>query len=122
MPAFIVLLLSIIPQSLTLAETTDVVELNHFYDDNGRHVFDQVIWFDWDARHCRHQVRAWRLVKCPSHVPQRTVGGYVTLWVEESGLRKVTAMSMRETWTQFDPELVERETLAKEKRKGLREK
>jgi hypothetical protein len=66
-------------------------------------------------------VRAWRLVKNPAQLPQRNWkdGSYTALWHDNEVLRKVQAKSMRESWTQYDPELVEREYLPKEKRKEL---
>lgn len=105
-----------------LEETVDVAEHNHFFDDQGRHVFDQVIFYDWCPIHNRHQVRAWRLVKDPSQIPQRDWqdGGYFVLWYDQDVLRRVQAKSYRESWGQVDPELLEREWLPKELRKGLR--
>jgi len=103
------------------SEQVDLVEVNHFYDDQGRHVFDQVIFYDWAEGHSRHMVRAWRLVKNPAQLPQRNWkdGTYSAIWHDNEVLRKVQAKSMRESWTQYDPELVEREFLAKEKRRDL---
>lgn len=104
---------------LVLADQCDVIELNHFYDDNGRHVFDQVIFYNWDGR--RHEVLDWRLVKEPSYLPQRLPGGACRcLFVDAQAIRQVTGSSGRETWTQFDPELAEREFLPKERRRLLR--
>jgi hypothetical protein len=67
-------------------------------------------------------VRAWRLVKNPAQLPQRDWqdGGYVAVWHDGEVLRHVHAESMRETWTQYDPELIEREFLPKEQRRELR--
>lgn len=109
------------PREDVASEQVDLVEVNHFYDDQGRHVFDQVIFYDWADGHGRHMVRAWRLVKNPSQLPQRNWkdGTYAALWYDNDVLRKVQAKSMRESWTQYDPELVEREYLPKEKRKDL---
>jgi hypothetical protein len=103
-------------------ETVDLVEVNHFYDEQGRLVFDQTIFYDWSADNGRHMVRAWRLVKNPAQLPQRdwNDGGYVSIWHDGDVLRHVRATSIRETWTQYDPELVEREFLPKEHRKELR--
>jgi len=107
------------PREDVASEQVDLVEVNHFYDDQGRHVFDQVIFYDWAEGHSRHMVRDWRLVKNPAQLPQRNWkdGSYTALWHDNEGLRKVQAKSMRESWTQYDPELVEREYLPKEKRK-----
>ena len=109
------------PQEDVASEQVDLIEVNHFYDDQGRHVFDQVIFYDWEDSHSRHMVRAWRLVKNPAQLPQRNWkdGTYVSIWYDNDVLRKVQAKSMRESWTQYDPELVEREYLPKEKRKDL---
>jgi hypothetical protein len=67
-------------------------------------------------------VRAWRLVKNPSQLPQRdwASGGYSATWQDGEQIRHIRSKSIRETWTQYDPELVEREFLPKEKRKELR--
>jgi hypothetical protein len=109
------------PREDVASEQVDLVEVNHFYDDQGRHVFDQVIFYDWSDGHGRHMVRDWKLVKNPSQLPQRNWkdGSYTALWHDNETLRRVQARSMRESWTQYDPELVEREYLPKEKRKGL---
>lgn len=118
----LVALCGLSPQEDVASEQVDLIEVNHFYDDQGRHVFDQVIFYDWSADHSRHMVRAWRLVKNPAQLPQRNWkdGSYVSLWHDGDVLRKVQAKSMRESWTQYDPELLEREYLPKEKRKELR--
>ncbi len=103
---------------LVLRDRCDVIELNHFYDDVGRHIFDQVIFYNWDGR--RHQVLDWRLVKSEGHLPQRLPGGSCRcLFADQDALREVTGTSARESWTQFDPELTEREFLPKERRRLL---
>jgi len=116
------LLLGIIPHDDVVRESVDLVELNHFYDEHGRLVFDQVIFYDWSPGDSRYMVRAWRLVKNPNILPVRDWdrGGYRSLWQDGEQLRDIHALSFRETWTQYDPELVEREFLPKERRKELR--
>ena len=114
--------LGIAPQQDVVRESVDLIELNHFYDEHGRLVFDQVIFYDWFAPEARYNVRAWRLVKNPAQLPQRdwTGGGFSALWQDGEQIRHIYSKSIRETWTQYDPELVEREYLPKEKRKELR--
>ena len=112
------------PADEVTVDEVDVVEVNHFYDDQGRLVFDQVIYYDWSPIHSRYQVRDWRLLKSPTQVPLRDWrdGGYVSEWEDfkqRNGLRRVKSKSVRETWTQHDPELVEREFLAQENRTEL---
>jgi len=117
-----VLALGIAPREDVARESVDLIELNHFYDEHGRLVFDQVIFYDWYATESRYNVRAWRLVKNPSQLPQRdwAGGGYSAMWQDGEQIRHIRSNSIRETWTQYDPELVEREYLPKEKRKELR--
>lgn len=101
-------------------DRVDLVEVNHFYDEQGRLVFDQIIFYDWSAPRGRYNVRAWRLLKTPAQIPHRQQGEYVAVWHDGEVLRKIRAASLRESWTQYDPELVEREFLPKEKRRELR--
>jgi hypothetical protein len=110
------------PQEDVSRDRVDLVEVNHFYDDAGRHVFDQVIFYDWSPLDCRHVVRAWRMVKNPAQLPKRNWidDTYTATWNDGDVLREVRAGSMRESWTQYDPELLERDYLPKEKRRELR--
>lgn len=110
------------PREDVARESVDLIELNHFYDEYGRLVFDQVIFYDWSAADARYNVRAWRLVKNPAQLPQRDWkgGGYSAMWQDGEQIRHIYSKSIRETWTQYDPELVEREYLPKERRKELR--
>jgi hypothetical protein len=146
--SFCLFLLSIIPHDSVFRESFDLVEYNHFYDEYGRLVFDQVIFYDWcedftipaikEERHfetgellvegkdkevvSRYNVVAWRLVKHPTQVPYRDwlLGGYSIFWQDGEQIRLVNSKNYRETWTQYDPELVERTFLPKEKRRELR--
>jgi len=104
-----------------VSDTVDLVEVNHFYDDQGRLVFDQIIFYEWSPIQERYNVRAWRLLKTPAQIPQRNWSrdGYVAIWFDGEVLRKVHCQAMRESWTQYDPELAEREYLPKEQRREL---
>lgn len=113
---------AISPREDVATERVDLIEVNHFYDDQGRLVFDQLLFYDWSHNDGRYQLRAWRMVKNNSQLPQRNwqSGGYVATWQDGDVLRKISAASTRESWTQYDPELTEREFLPKEKRRELR--
>jgi hypothetical protein len=138
--SLVLLLLSILPSDHVVRESVDLMEVNHFYGDDCQPVFTQVIFYDWQDdvrlaeitetdehysrpgfRGSRYMVRAWRLIKSPNQVPIRDWegGGYTALWQDGEVLRKVHSPAIRETWTQFDVELVEREYLPKERRKEL---
>lgn len=118
----LLILLGILPVDAVTRESVDLIETNHFYDEHGRLVFDQVIFYDWSHGDARYQVRAWRLVKNPNQLPVRdwSNGGYTALWQDGEVLRKVHAPAVRESYLQYDPELIEREYLPKERRRELK--
>lgn len=111
----------LLPSDDVAADQVDMVEVNHYYDDEARHVFDQLIFYDWSASENRFQVRAWRLLKSSAQLPSRNwaSGGYDVIWHDGEVTRKVQAKAMRETWTQHDPEMRERSYLPKEQRRRL---
>ena len=103
--------------SVTRAKV-DLMELNHFLDVEGREVFQQVIFYDWcKAKHQFH-VRAWRLVKKESQLPlrHRKPQCYQCTWHDGPILRQVRASKMRETWSQQDPERMNRALLPEDQR------
>lgn len=110
-----------VPNASTTDERVDLIELNHFFDENGRHVFDQVIFYQWSTTHNRYHVKAWRLVKDPAQLPKQTwkPSGYRCVWYDEGTLRSVFAEAYRETWTQIDPERSNRQLLPQDQRTGL---
>jgi hypothetical protein len=103
-------------------DKVDLMEINHFHDEKGNLVFDQIIFYDWSPYHGRYQVRDWRLLKTAAQLPQRDwrQRGFVAVWHDGDVLRKVRSDAVRESWTQYDPELTEREFLPKESRRELR--
>jgi hypothetical protein len=109
------------PPEHAATDRVDVIEVNHFYDEHGKLVFDQLLFFDWSPRQSRYNVRAWRLMKSSSQAPQRDHkrGDYSVTWFDGDALREIRAVTVRETWTQYDPELAEREFLPKERRREL---
>jgi len=117
----LVVSLGIAPREDIARETVDLIEVNHFYDEHGRLVFDQVIFYDWSKDDARYMVRAWRLVKNPAQLPQKDWkdGSYTSVWQDGELMRHVKAKAIKETWTQYDPELAERDFLPKERRKDL---
>jgi hypothetical protein len=116
--AIVIAALCIVPQSTVLRESVGAIERNFYYDEEGRLVFEQVIFCD--VIDGEEQVVAWRLIKDPCIIPKRDwQGGYVATWMDADTVRQVRTGSVRESWTQFDPELVAREKLPNEKRRGL---
>lgn len=119
MSIIFLLLFSTIPQDDIFVDNFDKAEINHFYDDQGRHVFDQILWSDWVGND--HRIEAWRLVKSPNVYPRlnRETDKYESVFYDNDLFRKVIAKSLVESWTQYDPELVGRESWPKEKRRDL---
>jgi hypothetical protein len=113
--------LAIVPRDSIATDTVDVIELNHFFDEEGRPVFDQVIFWEWRQEQEAFHVLAWRLWKSPAQTPERDWqrGEFRTLWFDADQLRDVRATSYRETWTQFDPELEDRQQFPPNRRRGL---
>jgi hypothetical protein len=110
------------PPENVVSDRVDVIEINHFFDEHGKLVFDQILYYDWSPSESRHHVRAWRLLKSPAQIPQKDWqrGDYVATFYDGDALREIRAEVVRESWTQYDPELVEREALPKERRRELR--
>lgn len=115
------LLLALLPSPDIIEEHVDLIEVNHFHDENGKLVFDQLIFYDWSPLEGHYHVRAWRLLKANEQLPARDyrTGEFSSVWHDGDVLRRIVAQATKETWTQHDPELTEREFLAKEKRRDL---
>ena len=103
---------------VSAGQRVDLIELNHYIDGEGREVFQQVIFYDWSKTPRRFHVRAWRLVKKESQIPQRlwNPNRYQCTWHDDGLLRQVWAPTLRETWTQKDPERVNRQFLPEDQR------
>jgi hypothetical protein len=149
--------IGIIPQETTLKDHVDMVEINHFYNEQGALVFDQVIYWDWNGAEGRFEVVDWRLIKnaraelteaerfklqqiqpvmmikdgsqvrmpvVPEwigspKVPIKRAGICKSIFWDGDQLREVTCGFVRETWTQHDPELQDRNKLPRQHRRLL---
>lgn len=102
-------------------DEVDLIEINHCYDEKGHLVFEQLIFYDWSPSKSRYDVRDWRLIKDDVQMPRKDhrSGVYVAIWRDGRVLRKVLAKTVRETWTQYDPEVVEQAFLPKGDRQPL---
>jgi len=107
------------PQEVVAVDIVDLVEINHQYDEQGNLVLDQIIWYDWDRAKKKYEVRAWRLLKRPNQTPIKSGNFWVAVWNDGPILRQVKSRQFRETWTQYDREIRERQSLTPNKRKPL---
>jgi hypothetical protein len=116
-PFLLLLTLPIIPT--VQPAHVDRIELNHYSSASGDHVFDQLIFYDWSNQRKRFDVREWRLVRDESMVPRRCRDGWRVVFYDGGIPREVMAKSMQETFTQYDPETLERDALAIDQRLPL---
>ena len=106
------LLLATIPMDANVvSDGADLVELNSVYDGEGCVVLTQLIAWDW--RGDRHVVAGWRLMADKAWRPP-----HVT-WMEGTRLYDIRGRYWRETQSQFDPELLEREIMKPCHRRGV---
>lgn len=109
------------PSTTHLTDHVDLIEVNHYYDSQGRLIFDQVIFLNWSVADERFQVVAWRMLKNGRQIPRMDwrKGVYVARWRDGEVWREVVAGDVRETWTTYDPEYRERDLLPQEYRRDL---
>ena len=112
---------SLVPYVPMLHDDVDVIELNHVFDGDGRHVLSQLIFWEVHARSATENVVAWRLAKSGQPQPLRDVqqGGCLLLFRDGEHLRLVRGKRYRETWTQYDPEIDDRRVLPQHRRREL---
>jgi hypothetical protein len=86
-------------------------ERNHFYDSEGRQVFVQWLVWKWRPEIQQYAVDGWRLERFPTNNKFGDVAVFPGFLVR--------AKQWDETWTQFDPELADRERWPEELRAQL---
>ena len=106
---------------VTLTDSVDLIEVNHHFDENGWLVMEQVVFYQWCPVKCRYRVRDWRPLKTFHQIPRKDFSRnvYVACWKDGRHYREVTASQFRETWTTYDPELVDSLLAPKQHRKIL---
>lgn len=110
-------LLGHVTPSPTLNNSVALVEFNHYYDDSANHIFDQIIFYEWVGE---YRVQAWRLIKPTSKLSVWKSPKGIIVWLQDGeDLRKIYTYSYIETWTQYDPEMVDRSKWPENQRKGL---
>jgi hypothetical protein len=107
-----------------LQERVDLIELNHFYDDLGRHAYDQVIFYEWSPDYRRFHVIAWSLIEGDlQRMPAKVPGSdeYAVHWFDRDAKikREVRSKLYRETWSQVDPERANKKLIDEKYRLSL---
>jgi hypothetical protein len=58
------LLLTVLPIDTALRESVEQIEVNHFFSvDDGKFMFSQLLFRDWNSHAGRFDIRAWRMMK-----------------------------------------------------------
>lgn len=94
-------------------QRVDLIELNHKYGENGQHVFDQVIFWERHPGSGKYRVLDWRMVEDAiyfSRRPKLDQSGsmYAVTWSEGGDYFDVRSRIFRESWTQTDPEVLDK--------------
>lgn len=109
-----------------IEEQVDMIELNHFYDPLGRHVYDQVIFYHISPETGKFRVRAWCLIEDRESLSRRPLRDAQTStvrvdWYDDNQklLRRLSSKLFRESWTQVDPERSDKVQLEEKLRLSL---
>ena len=113
MLAFVLVLVFSSPLKLAshAVESVDCIELNHHYDKSGKHIYDQVIFWERTPTTGRFQVRSWCLVDDREALDRRpakneATGLYQVDWfdTDQRLQRTISSRLYRESWSMVDPE------------------
>ena len=119
MNALYVLVLCVANQPLDVekCEYVDIVEYNSYYDVQARLILKQLVFWNFQDGH--YVVHDWRLCRGQFQIQRKGELTYIR-WHDGDILRRVKTSRVFWTWTQFDPEVEHRKSLAKHLRPGLR--
>jgi hypothetical protein len=126
MVVFFALAVGGVRDSHQAVEQVDLIELNHFHDCLGRHVYDQVIFYEWSEEQREYHVRAWCLVEdreAANRRPSQSYSDerfYVRWYDRDQNLNRcIASLYFRESWTQVDPERANKRLLDERQRTSL---
>jgi hypothetical protein len=105
--ALILMLSSGVSSKQVLYETCDLIELNHFYDDLGRHAYDQIIFYEWSPDYRRFHVISWVLFEADLTLTLSSNKEWHSVrWRDRENKvnRELKSKLFRETSSNVDPE------------------
>lgn len=111
-------------QTTPIVQRVDLIELNHCHDDQGRHCYDQLVFYEWSPDYRRYHVVAWSLVDNGlARMPtlDRDKQKYLIRWHDrETGRsREIWSPLFRETWSNSDPERANKKLMDEKYRVSL---
>lgn len=125
--AFLTLILGLQPLSQRLwpVEYVDMIELNHYFNGKAQHVYSQVIFYERLAANGHFHVRGWALIemreslnRLPQYDPiaDKVVVDMIT---SDGKYTRLESRLFKETWTQYDPERLDKDKLPEQYRLRL---
>lgn len=122
------LLLAFLPSDHVVVDRVDVVEFNSFFNEDGKSVFNQFIWYDIETRFLPsgthpttdYVVRDWRLEK-DAPAPVKRGDRYVQEWFDAKTktARRVESRVYVEIGSTYDREMIHRDRVPECKRRKL---
>jgi|TARA_Y100000296_G_C5050666_1_gene194658 hypothetical protein len=107
-----------IPDDTVVVDVCNVIERNNYYDDNGKKIFTQIVFWNFDRVSTRFVVLAWRYDEGQIRIEPRNGKTRIT-WLDDDTMRCVIGGKFNETWTQYDPEVFDRQFTPEANRPGL---
>ena len=109
------------PVNYLKEDRVDLIEINHYFDTNGKPVLNQLIFHEWNDRRQQFEICDYKLLRSDNHLPLHGMPGQVPycIWHDDQNLRMVRGRNTIETWTQYDPENRQRKSVPAEIRRGL---
>lgn len=112
--------IALVSFSPVIVDRVDKIELNHVYNHTGDVILSQLIFWDWNCQDSRFYVRDWRMYKTGMRPIRRRWMTYVVSFSDNDGkYRRIYAPQFCETWTYYDPEVLDRSYLPAEQRQKL---
>jgi hypothetical protein len=56
------LLCGAVPHEEAIVDEVDLLEVNHMFDEQGKKIYSQVIFYEWNSTKSRHDVVGWRIL------------------------------------------------------------
>jgi hypothetical protein len=102
-----------------------MIELNHFHNNKGQHVYSQVIFYERLAENGQFRVRSWALIemreslnRLPQYDP-KVDKVVVDMKMDSGKVVRLESRLFKETWTQHDPERRDKDKLPEQFRLRL---
>lgn len=106
-PLIAAILLAASPVQFGQSVEVDCIELESVYDQQGNHLFDQVLARNFEAETGCCEVASWRMAKKDGEYPRPDGEWTVVRWTGPIG-REVRSKAFVRSWHQFDAEVAER--------------